>query len=245
MTDAFRPNPYLDVPDRDVRTTGGVDLTMINPAYLTRLVGESLKVEEIHIHLTSLRPIRPANASDDWESVALAKFEKGNSVVHALTGSPGNRIFRYMESLKVEAECLSCHGKQGYKVGDIRGGISISFPYTPFEQSAASAERIAIIRHLVALGVMFLLLFFLGRRITGLLDGLQESWRKIRKLEGILPMCANCKKIRKEGMAQTDPGAWVPVDSYITDRSEARVSHGICPECMERLYGPGGSLREK
>ena len=57
-------------------------------------------------------------------------------------------------------------------------------------------------------------------------------------------MCMNCKKIRKEGAAATDPAAWVPVADYIRDRSEAEVSHGICQECMEKLYGPGGSLTE-
>ena len=55
-------------------------------------------------------------------------------------------------------------------------------------------------------------------------------------------MCLNCKKIRKEGAAATDQAGWVPVADYIRDRSEAEVSHGICPECMEKLYGPRGSL---
>src|SRR3990172_3755639 len=45
VTGTIRPNPYLTVPDRDVRTTGGRELTMINPAYMTRLVGEILARE--------------------------------------------------------------------------------------------------------------------------------------------------------------------------------------------------------
>ncbi|HEX2710008.1 MAG TPA: DUF3365 domain-containing protein, partial [Candidatus Deferrimicrobium sp.] len=109
VTNAFPPNPYLDVPDRDVRTTGGVLLTKINPAYMTRLVGKLLESEGYRLHITSLRPIRPGNLpADAWERAALEKFEKGSRVEQGLTGPAGNRMFRYMESLKTEAACLDC-----------------------------------------------------------------------------------------------------------------------------------------
>ncbi|HEX2720362.1 MAG TPA: hypothetical protein VHM71_05370, partial [Candidatus Deferrimicrobium sp.] len=58
---------------------------------------------------------------------------------------------------------------------------------------------------------------------------LEESRRQVQTLEGILPMCANCKKIRKEGAKATDPGAWMPVDSYITRHSEAKGDLFPCP----------------
>ena len=238
VTDAFPPNPYLDAPDRDVRTTGGVLLTKINPAYMTRLVGELLESDGYRLHITSLRPIRPGNTpADDWERAALEKFEKGSRVEQGLTGPAGNRKFRYMEPLKTEAACLDCHAKQGYELGDIRGGISIAFPYTPFEQSIRCAKRYTLATHITILGVALALLLFLGRRMVRLVENLQESRRQIRTLEGILPMCANCKKIRKEGAAPADPTSWMPVDSYITDHSEAKFSHGICPECAKALYG--------
>ncbi|HEX2720364.1 MAG TPA: hypothetical protein VHM71_05380 [Candidatus Deferrimicrobium sp.] len=70
-----------------------------------------------------------------------------------------------------------------------------------------------------------------------LAGSLEETQRQVLTLEGILPMCASCKKIRKEGAKATDPGAWMPVDSYITRHSEATFSHGICPECARTLYG--------
>lgn len=237
VTETIRPNPYLNVPDRDVRTTGGLDLTKINPAYMTRLVGEILTGEGYALHITSLKTLRPGNAPDEWERVALEKFEKGSVLEYSLTGPAGSRVFRYMEPLNTEAACLQCHAGQGYKVGDIRGGIGISFPYTPYEQSILAAERLAMTRHAIFLAAALAILFFLGRRITRLAESLQESRRQVRTLEGILPMCANCKKIRKEGAAPTDPRSWMPVDSYITDHSEAKFSHGICPECAKTLYG--------
>lgn len=53
-----------------------------------------------------------------------------------------------------------------------------------------------------------------------------------KTLEGILPICSGCKKIRD------DHGDWKPLESYIQSRTNAEFSHGICPDCMERLY-PG------
>jgi len=53
---------------------------------------------------------------------------------------------------------------------------------------------------------------------------------RIKILQGLLPICAGCKKIRN---AQ---GAWTPLETYIAEKSEADFTHGICPECMDRLY---------
>jgi two-component system NtrC family sensor kinase len=237
VTETTRPNPYLAVPDRDVRTIGGRDLTMINPSYMTRLVGEVLGGEGYTVHITSLKPLRPGNDPDDWERAALQRFEKGSAFEYALTGPAGGQLFRYMEPLKTEASCLPCHGGQGYKVGNVRGGISIAFPYAPFQQSIRASERRAIATHAIFLALALAILFFLGLRIMKLAGSLEETQRQVRTLEGILPMCANCKKIRKEGAKATDPGAWVAVDSYIAGHSEAQFSHGICPECAKTLYG--------
>jgi hypothetical protein len=56
-------------------------------------------------------------------------------------------------------------------------------------------------------------------------------------LTGFLPICASCKKIRD------DKGYWEQVEVYIRDHSEAEFSHGICPECMKKLY-PDETLKD-
>ena len=63
-----------------------------------------------------------------------------------------------------------------------------------------------------------------------LIDHLKRSLTKVRKLSGLLPICASCKKIRD------DKGYWNQIEAYIRDHSEAEFSHGICPECSRRLY---------
>ncbi len=63
-----------------------------------------------------------------------------------------------------------------------------------------------------------------------MIDRLQKSLNKVRKLSGLLPICASCKKIRD------DSGYWNQIEAYIRDHSEAEFSHGICPECTQKLY---------
>ena len=65
-----------------------------------------------------------------------------------------------------------------------------------------------------------------------LIAELQSALSKVRLLSGFLPICASCKKIRD------DKGYWQQIEAYIRDHSEAEFSHGICPDCSERLY-PG------
>ncbi len=59
---------------------------------------------------------------------------------------------------------------------------------------------------------------------------LEESLNKVKLLTGLLPVCTHCKKIRAK------QGEWQNFESYMTTRSEARFSHGICPDCMDRYY---------
>ena len=64
-----------------------------------------------------------------------------------------------------------------------------------------------------------------------LVGELQKALSEVKTLRGIFPICASCKKIRD------DKGYWTQIEVYIRDRSEAQFSHGICPECKEKLYG--------
>jgi diguanylate cyclase (GGDEF)-like protein len=130
VTENIQPNPYLEVPNRDVTTTEGLDLTLVNPAYMTRLIGELAdKKDNVKFHITSLNPIRPMNAPTEWEASALETFEhKGQLEYYSYNGAGTSRVFRFMAPLITQQSCLKCHAKQGYQVGDVRGGISITFP---------------------------------------------------------------------------------------------------------------------
>ncbi len=76
-----------------------------------------------------------------------------------------------------------------------------------------------------------------------LIRSLQDALAKIRRLHGLLPICASCKRIRN------DKGYWEQLEAYIEEHSEAEFSHGFCPDCMKKLYGfsldEDGKVKEK
>ncbi len=59
---------------------------------------------------------------------------------------------------------------------------------------------------------------------------LQEALSQVKTLNELLPICANCKKIRD------DDGYWQQIETYITNNSGTQFSHGICPSCFKELY---------
>ena len=129
VTTTTLPNPYLTVAERDITTSAGRRLTLMNPAYMTRQVHE-LGAQQSGVlgHITSLKPIRLENAPDPWERQALEAFERGTSEVSSIETINGKPFMRLMRPLVTEKACLKCHAAQGYREGDIRGGISVSIP---------------------------------------------------------------------------------------------------------------------
>ncbi|MCG8685242.1 MAG: response regulator [Desulfobacterales bacterium] len=62
---------------------------------------------------------------------------------------------------------------------------------------------------------------------------------EMKTLRGLIPICANCKSIRD------DKGAWSQIEAYIQEHSAALFSHGMCPTCMEQLYGEQDWFKNK
>ncbi len=143
VTPEAPPNPYLVAPDRDVSTTGGLALTMVNPSYATRQIGE-IATERGHarIRITSSNPIRPGNRPLAWERPVLEAFESGGREwAEFAAGDEGDSVYRYMAPLETEEDCLACHASQGYRVGDVRGALSIVIPVGKLFDARRSAHR--------------------------------------------------------------------------------------------------------
>jgi len=175
------PNPYLEhIPDRDVVTTENKTLTLINPAYMTRQVHELAAEQAGPLgHITSLKPLRPENRPDAWEERALRLFETGVGEIATQEDIDGKPFLRFMRPLIAEESCLKCHRIQGYKVGDIRGGISVSVPFTSFLEIAARQRT-----HLLAGHGIIGLLGLLGISVAG--RKLKESQKDLREGHEIL-----------------------------------------------------------
>jgi hypothetical protein len=233
VTQETQPNPYLDDLLRDIETTKGMKLTKINPAFMTRQIAEiAAQKNGVQFHITSLHLLRPANKPSDWERKWLQSFEKGYKEQGEFVQQGGNTSFRYMAPLFVEESCLKCHAKQGYKVGDVRGGISVVLPSfsrandTPLIFGYGLAAIFGSLIILIA-GYM---LDTKERKQQELIQDLQGALDEIKTLQGIVPICSFCKKIRD------DKGFWSQVEAYVSEHTKAEFSHGICPECKIKHY---------
>jgi PAS domain S-box-containing protein len=152
ITDTQQPNPYLTVAERDITTTTGKKLTLVNPAWMTRQVFELIsKTSALPItsHLTSLKYVNPVNEPDPWERNALQEFEHGENEISAITDIGSEPYMRIMRPFKTEQACLKCHGHQGYQIGDIRGGISIAVPLRPHLEAEAKEQKALTLSHIV------------------------------------------------------------------------------------------------
>lgn len=165
------PNPYLaHVPERDIRTPAGKNLTLMNPAYMIRQLNDSYtNLFGISGHITSLKPLRPANAPDKWEREALEAFEQGVNEFSETTQMNGKPYLRLIRPVVVESGCLKCHSHQGYSVGDIRGGVSVAIPLTALLET--ESERT------VSLGIIYAIIWLLG------VAGLGIGWQRLKNSE--------------------------------------------------------------
>ena len=175
VTEETPPNPYLqDLVRRDVTTTDGQQLTLVNPAYMTRQVNElGLETGSLRGHLISLNPIRPENTPDAWEDKALRDFERGESEVYEVVMLDNTEQLRLIKPLWVEASCLECHAKQGYKLDDLLGGLSLAVPLL--------ALQLISHQHWVNITSLYAIVWLLG--LLGLILAMCNIRQQIRKHE--------------------------------------------------------------
>ncbi len=127
------PNPNLkQIPERDIVTPSGKKPALMNPAYVKRqMMSEFGDLRGNEGNITSLKLLNPDNAPDEWENAALLKFEQGAKEMFEFTEIDGYPYLRLMRPMFIKEACLKCHAVQGYKVGDVRGGISMAVPMNP------------------------------------------------------------------------------------------------------------------
>ncbi len=146
-------------------------LYLTDPDYMTRQAHE-IKAREggEHDHITSLKPMRKENAPDAWEAAALRAFEQGQTEVKSRELIDGEPHLRFMKPLVTKAACLECHADQGYKLGDIGGGISVGVPLDPYLALAQAQLRsiAGVHAELWALGLLGILVG--GRQMRQRLD---------------------------------------------------------------------------
>lgn len=161
-----------------------------NPAMVTRELSAYAQREGVSsFRVTSLKPLNPVNVPDAFERASLLLFQKGVPEVSEIENSEKGRILRYIAPLIVEVSCLDCHREQGYAVGDIRGGLSITIPVDWAFESIAKNNRLLFgigIGTILLVGFAIFIMFeiLVGRRL-GMLSLAMERYPQTGAAEGL------------------------------------------------------------
>ncbi|HIJ78585.1 MAG: ATP-binding protein [Desulfobulbaceae bacterium] len=184
------PNPFLAEPE--VRDQAGRSYVKRNPAMVTRELSEYASDEGFcRYRVTTLLPINPLNEPDAWERQSLLRFEQGVDEVIEVTKDEKGSALRYIAPLYVEEACLECHAHQGYKTGDVRGGLSVTIPVDWVFENIAQNNRMLLY---IALGTIvivgasiYLMLDWLVVRRLSVLAGAMDSYPQKNTDLSLLP----------------------------------------------------------
>lgn len=171
--------------------------------------------EESKTRLVSLNPMNPANAPDPWETEGLRAFEQGAQVVSRLEGVGNSSHLRIMLPFVTEKTCLACHEAQGYKEGEVRGGVSISVPMALF--------RAATSPMLVKVAITYGILWIFG--LAGIWAGaghLRREFSQRMQVEEALR-----ESVRQAGQAR---------ERSLAVQATARLIQGLAHEVRNPLF---------
>ena len=113
----------------DATATGGRVFTILDPRHASDAISAALSAAGgTTFRLTSVQPVDPKDAPDVWETASLASFAAGATEAWTSTTASGTPVLRYMRPIMTDTSCLTCHGLQGYRGGDVRGAITVTVP---------------------------------------------------------------------------------------------------------------------
>ncbi len=163
-------NPYL--PGSGITDKQGREYIFHNPALAIRKLSEYADRQGLYrFHLASLRPLNPANTPTPFEAEALRQFEllgygASKQGIGSIVREGSHSAYQRVIPLVVEKSCLVCHLRQGYRLGDIRGGLSVTIPLKEAERKIG---RTRILYASAAFGIMAVVmgtLYLLLRRMV-------------------------------------------------------------------------------
>ncbi len=191
------PNPGLaHVTYRDVVTTEGLELTLINPPYMMRKMSEEvMQTNGVKVKITGKKQLNLINKPDEWEQKVLDIFESGRtSEIYKQQVINDQPYLRYMKPMYMTEGCVKCHDNLGYKDGDLRGAVSISIPLTSYFSAAGGTNKSILTTHFIVwlIAVVIILILYIliknqERSSVTELQKLHTSERKFRTLVDNIP----------------------------------------------------------
>src|SRR3990167_4152539 len=177
-------------------TTGNVEFKGVIPAIIGREVAELFSASPpFKMKQTSLKYRNTNNKPDDWEAKQLLRFESCpdlKEIKEVVKLEDGSKLFRCIIPLKIDDGCLKCHGDpvtsptgdgkdvagkpmENYKLGDIRGGISVTAPMSAVSKAITSNRNFNIFGSAIFVFLVGGVVFFIVRNIIGFLKRLIEN----------------------------------------------------------------------
>ncbi len=176
------PNEALShIPDRDIETKSGMKLTLMNPAYMMRQMAQEFDLLfGIKGKITGKKQLNLINKPDDWQLKVLNLFEQKQIDEYSEQQDIDNQPYlRYMKPMFMTDGCVKCHAILGYRDGDLRGGVSVSIPLSPYFNAANSIKNSVLTTHAVAWLFVSFTLFIFILFIRNLLVQMQKNEQEL------------------------------------------------------------------
>lgn len=240
--EGMQSNPYLENPD--IQGVDGKLYTKKNPALMTREISHYAEKEGIFsFHITSLKPLNPGNVPDKFEREALNLFEKGVKEFSKKEKENNTVYFKYMAPLVTEESCLQCHRQQGYKIGDIRGGISVKFNIADIEKNLMANTIIIFalggLTIVILLGVIYLFIIRLMKKLSEAQKKIEEMaiMDELTKLYNRRYFFIKIDDEFQRAKRYGKPLCCIMIDVDYFKRINDTYGHGLGDMVLERLAG--------
>ncbi|MCX8027839.1 MAG: DUF3365 domain-containing protein [Thermodesulfovibrionales bacterium] len=158
----MKPNPYLE--QSEIIDIQGKKYIRSSPAMVTKEISKYAKGMELYwFHITSLKLVNPENQPDEFEKRMLVEFANGSKKEAINLERINNTTYlRYVSPLFIEKPCLTCHGKQGYSIGEVRGAISVMIPIEKtlleIEKNKKTMILLAVLTVVSVMSILFVIL---------------------------------------------------------------------------------------
>ncbi len=214
VTEETPPNPRLsDVPERDIRTPSGRALTLMNPNYaLSQIQEKHYALYGIKGRLIGFTPFKKDNTPDLWELTALnlLRSQPETEEVYSLEKLNGKEYLRFLGPMTAEPDCLKCHEIQGYKTGDLMGGISIAVPWVAYRKQIHTDILQTLTSYSIA-AAAGLILFFI-------------SWKLLHKSIGKLMLTEKNLTEEKQKLKELNQNLEIRIKEELEKRRHSEMA---------------------
>lgn len=180
----IEPHPLL--PNNTITSTENEKLIRVNHSSMTRELSEISHQDNFKFHLTSPEPLNKKNIANSFEKRAFKRIEQNGSLEYFEFGS---QEFRYLGAILTQEACLSCHAHQGYKVGDIRGGLSVTLEASHYNNEVADIRERSLFLYALTSILLSLITYFGSRELRHsdlLKQKVEKRTKEINKTKELL-----------------------------------------------------------